>query len=76
MDQRFCDLWLIAETTDLALHEAFITHGVQGVINLLKTSDVLEHNLCRLAADLGFSRTGDKRIGGWGVCALAAQPGN
>ena len=55
----FQELYLAAENVDLLVSETWSQGGTTAVNYLLDTSDVCEHCLCRIAAEVSFLLTGD-----------------
>ena len=61
-EQRWKDLWLIAESTDLTLAQAYAQGGYPMVCGFLDTDDRLEHWMSRLAGEIAYLRTGEEAI--------------
>ena len=58
----FQELYLAAENVDLLVSDAWNQGGTTAVNYLLDTSDVCEHCLCRIAAEVSFLLTGDSAM--------------
>jgi len=69
---RYGDLWLVAESIDLLVHNAWLAGGLTGVNNALATNDALEHMLSRVGAEINYQITHDYEAY---LSLLSSKPG-
>ena len=61
-DQEWTDLWCLAQSADVRLHQGYMMGGFPEICRLLAEDDLLESWLTRLSAQFTYLRTGEKEM--------------